>query len=72
MSYKRSVYIKAKEILAARKAKAEKEAEMRHAEAVKACPEIIEVEREMASHGADVVKAVGMGANLDEYFMSLA
>ena len=72
MSYKRSVYIKAKEILAARKAKAEKEAEMRHTEAVKACPEIIEVEREMASHGADVVKAVGMGANLDEYIMSLA
>ncbi len=72
MSYKRSVYIKAKEILAKRKAAAEREAEMRHAEAVKACPEIIEVEREMASHGADVVKAVGMGANLDEYIMSLA
>lgn len=72
MSYKRSVYIKAKEILAQRKAKAEKEAEIRHSAAVAACPEILTIEREMASHGADVVKAVGMGANLDEYILSLA
>ncbi len=72
MSLKRSVYIKAKEILAERKAKAEKEAEMRHSAAVAACPEIEQIEREMASHGADVVKAVGMGANLDEYIVSLA
>lgn len=72
MSYKRSVYIKAKEILSERKAKAEKEAEMRHSAAVAACPEILTIEREMASHGADVVKAVGMGANLDEYILSLA
>ncbi len=72
MSYKRSVYIKAKEILSQRKAKAEREADMRHSAAVAACPEILAVEREMASHGADVVKAVGMGANLDEYIMSLA
>lgn len=72
MSYKASVYIKAKEIMSERKAKAEKEAEMRHSTAVAACPEILEIERQMASHGADVVKAVGMGANLDEYIMSLA
>lgn len=72
MSYKRSVYIKAKEILSERKAKAEKEAEIRHSAAVAACPEILTIEREMASHGADVVKAVGMGANLDEYILSLA
>lgn len=72
MSYKASVYIKAKEIMSSRKAKAEKEADMRHSAAISACPEILEIEREMASHGADVVKAVGMGANLDEYIMSLA
>lgn len=72
MSYKRSVYVKAKEIMSQRKAKAEREAEQRHAAAVAACPEILEIEREMASHGADVVKAVGMGANLDEYILSLA
>ena len=58
MSYKKSVYIKAKEILAQRKATAEREAEMRHSAAVALCPEIAQVEREMASHGADVVKAV--------------
>lgn len=72
MSYKRSVYIKAKEILAERKTTAERDAEMRHSAAVALCPEIAKVEREMASHGADVVKAVGMGADLDEYIRNLA
>ena len=72
MSYKKSVYIKAKEILAQRKATAEKEAEIRRSAAVVLCPEIAQVEREMASHGADVVKAVGMGADLDEYIKNLA
>lgn len=72
MSYKRSVYIKAKEILAQRKATAEREADMRHSAAIAMCPEIAQVEREMASHGADVVKAVGMGADLDEYIKNLA
>ncbi len=72
MSYKRSVYIKAKEILSQRKAIAEKEAEMRHSAAIALCPEISSIEREMASHGADVVKAVGMGADVDEYVKNLA
>ena len=72
MSYKRSVYIKAKEILSQRKATAEREADIRHSAAVALCPEIAQIEREMASHGADVVKAVGMGANLDEYIKNLA
>lgn len=72
MSYKKSVYLKAKEILSQRKAAAEREAEMRHSAAVALCPEIAKIEREMASHGADVVKAVGMGADLDEYIKSLA
>lgn len=72
MSYKRSVYIKAKEILGERKAAAEREAELRHSTAIARCPEIAQIEREMASHGADVVKAVGMGANLDEYIKNLA
>ena len=72
MSYKRSVYIKAKEVLSERKASAEREAEMRHSAAVALCPEIAQVEREMASHGAEVVKAVGMGADLDEYIKNLA
>lgn len=72
MSYKASVYIKAKNVLSERKAKAEREADIRHSTAIAACPEILEVEREMASHGANVVKAVGMGADLDEYIMSLA
>ena len=71
MSYKKSVYIRAKEILAQRKATAEREAEMRHSAAIAMCPEIVEIEREMASHGADVVKAVGMGADVKEYIKNL-
>lgn len=72
MSYKRSVYIKAKEILDQRKATAEKDAEARRSAAVVRCPELLNIEREMATHGADVVKAVGMGANADEYIKNLA
>ena len=72
MSYKRSVYIKAKEVLSERKNTAEREAEMRHSAAIALCPEIAQIEREMASHGAEVVKAVGMGADVDEYVRNLA
>ena len=72
MSYKKSVYIKAKETLAQRKAAAERDAEMRHSAAVVICPEILNIEREMASHGADVVKAVGMGADVTEYIRNLS
>ena len=72
MSYKRSVYVKAKEILSERKITAEREAEIRHSAAIARCPEIAQIEREMASHGAEVVKAVGMGADLDEFIMNLS
>lgn len=72
MSYKKSVYIKAKEILSQRKHAAERDAEVRHSAAVVLCPEILNIEREMASHGAEVVKAVGMGADADEYIKNLA
>ena len=71
MSYKKSVYIKAKEILAQRKRAAERDAETRHSAAVVLCPEILNIEREMATHGAEAVKAVGMGANADEYIKRL-
>lgn len=72
MAYKRSVYLKAKEILDQRKKQAELQAEFRHAEATAKCPEIIEIEREMAQCGADVVKAVGMGADVKEYVRNLS
>lgn len=72
MAYKRSVYEKAKEILENRRATAESEAQMRHSAAVALCPEIEKIESEMASHGAQAVKAVGLGADPTEYIKSLA
>lgn len=71
MAYKRSVYIKAKETLDNRKKKAEQEREIRHAEVIMKCPEIHEVETEMAKCGADVVKAIGMGADAVEFVKNL-
>ena len=72
MAYKRSVYQRAKEILDERRQRAEAEAEFRHSEAIMKCPELLEVEREMAQCGADVVKAVGLGGDVAEYVRSLA
>lgn len=63
MAYKKSVYLKAKDMLSARRQKAEREQEQRHEEALRLCPQIGEIERLMASQGADAVKAVGMGGD---------
>lgn len=72
MAYKRSVYQKAKQLLDERKKAAELQAEIRHSEAVMKCPEIADIEREMAQCGADVIKAVGMGGDVAEYVRSLS
>ena len=52
MAYKRSVYQRAKEILEERKRTAEAEAEMRRSEVMMKCPELLDIEREMAQCGA--------------------
>lgn len=72
MAYKRSVYQRAKEILDEKKRNAEAEAEYRRSEVMMKCPELLEIEREMAQCGADVVKAVGMGGDVAEYVRNLA
>ena len=69
MSYKKSVYLKAKEILSQRKAAAEREAEMRHSAAVALCPEIARVESEIASYGLDAVKAL---VDTKAYYLTVA
>lgn len=71
MAYKRSVYIKAKETLEQRKNKAEHDREIRHSEVIMKCPEIHQAEMEMAACGADVVKAIGMGADASEFLKNL-
>lgn len=72
MAYKRSVYIEAKNRLSIRRKNAEYEQLVRHSNAVTKCPEILDVENEMASYGASVVKAVGMGADAKEYIRNLS
>ncbi len=72
MSYKRSVYEKAKGILDERRNNALKAQEIRHSEVAMEHPELLEIEREMAQCGADTIKAIGMGANAEEYIRQLS
>ena len=61
MAYKKSVYLKAKALLDARRAEAERTAQLRHAQVAQLCPQLDEIEREMAACGAEVVKNVARG-----------
>ena len=72
MSYKRSVYIKAKQILDERRSSALKAQEIRHSQIAMECPELLEIEREMAQCGADTIKAIGMGADAAEFIRQLS
>lgn len=72
MAYKESVYLKAKQKLEKRRNTAEAQREMRHNAAVLKCPELLTIEREMASYGAQAVRAVGMGADAAEYVRGLS
>lgn len=72
MAYRRSVYIKAKNILEKRRRKAENEQEQRHNAAVSVCPEIAETEREMARFAAEAIKSVSMGNDAEQFILSLS
>lgn len=72
MAYKRSVYIKAKEIMNARRLEAERLQEMRHSQVILSCPEILKIEREIASYGAEVIKAIGLGADAEKFVKELS
>lgn len=72
MAYKTSVYIKAKNTLEKRRAEAVNNQEARHSAVLLKCPEIAEIEREMSSYGAEVIKTVAMGADAREYITKLS
>ena len=72
MAYKKNVYIKAKQILDSRKLDAELQQQQRHSEVLGKIPELQQIEDELASHGAAVIKAVGMGGDVAEYVRNLA
>ncbi len=72
MGYDKKIYVKAKKELAARKQKAESEQKARHDEICLKFPEILALERDMARTGADAVKAIGLGANAEEYIEKIS
>lgn len=72
MAYRRSVYIKAKNILDERRRRAENEQERRRAAAVAVCPEIAEAEREMAAYAAEVIKSVSMGKEAENFVHNIS
>lgn len=72
MAYRRSVYIKAKNLLDARRRKAENEQQQRHATAVSVCPEIARAERDMAAFAAEVIRSVSLGNSSKQLVLSLS
>lgn len=72
MAYKQIVYQKAKAELEARRKKAESENDARRLKAISLCPEIAQVEAEIASYGLDAVKALGMGGDAEKYIRDLS
>ena len=72
MAYKSEVYIKARAALDERRRKAEREQQARRAEAEKKCPTLAAVEREMASYGAEAIRLVGKGVDVDKEIAKLA
>ena len=72
MAYKKSVYIKAKQLLDNRRLNAELQQQLRHSEIMEKFPELQKIENEMAAHGAAVIKAVGMGGDVASYIRELS
>ncbi len=72
MAYKPIVYQMASSELERRRKKAERENDERRLKAVSLCPEIAQVEAEIASYGLDAVKALGMGGDAEKYIRELS
>ena len=60
MSYSRKVYVKAASTLERRRSKAERTQSMHREEAYAKIPELISIDREISSAGAEVIRAIGM------------
>lgn len=72
MAYSRDTYEKAEQELKKRRSEALFNRSVHHDEAVRKIPEILELEETMARAGLDTIKAVGMGADGENYIMNLA
>ena len=72
MSYNEHIFEKAKREISTRRKRAEYEAKQRRDELVTACPEIEEIESEIAKASLDAIRAISMGANAQQYIGNLA
>lgn len=72
MGYAKRIYALAASELKARREKAEREAAQHKAEFAKKCPQILQIESEMAKTGLAAVKAVGAGKDAVEIIRNLA
>ena len=72
MSYSRKVYVKAASALERRRSKAEHTQSMHREEAYAKIPELISIDREISSAGAEVIRAIGMGENAQRFIEELS
>ncbi len=72
MSYSKITLAKATQALEKRRAKAERIQLARHLEATEKIPEISKYEATLSHTGLDVIKAIGMGQNAEEYISNLS
>lgn len=72
MSYSRKVYVKAASTLERRRSKAEYTQSMHREEAYAKIPELISIDREISSAGAEVIRAIGMGENAQRFIEELS
>ncbi len=72
MSYSKATLSKASQILESRKSKAQRTQLARHLEVTERIPLIAEYEAKLSQTGLDVVKAIGMGSDAEEYIKQLS
>lgn len=72
MNYSRRVYNKAAARLEHRRDKAEREQRQHREEAYAKIPELVSIDREIASAGAEVIRAIGMGENAHTFIDELS
>lgn len=72
MGYKEAVYLNAKLEIEKRRKRAESENERRRLEVVSVCPEIAQIESEIASYGLEAVKGLAMGGDTIAFMENLS
>ncbi|MGN0545099.1 MAG: ATP-binding protein [Acutalibacteraceae bacterium] len=72
MNYSRRVYLSAAATLERRRSNAEQTARLHREEAYSKIPELVSIDREIASAGAEVIRAIGMGENAQSFIDELS